>query len=149
MSDNTQIPNLVRELFEGPDGDDGKFLNRDGGLFSTLSHIRTDQADVHPVGQPSLYNITLHVRDTLAYGLALARDVHTKEPNWSLAWDPHHATNLEWHALQNQLESDYREWKSLLEHSEEARLSAVPTLVHLALHLGGIRRQWKLLRARG
>jgi len=23
----------------------------------------------------------------------------------------------------------------------------VPTLVHLALHLGGIRRQWKLLRA--
>ncbi|MBC7645548.1 MAG: hypothetical protein H7095_00335 [Pseudopedobacter sp.] len=149
MSDNTQILNLVCELFEGPDGDYGIFLERDSGFFSTLTRIRADQASSHVPGQPSLYNISLHVRDLLHYALEEARAPHPKEPNWSLAWDPHHASNTEWHALQTQLESGYREWKSLLEHSEVVRSSALPMLVHLALHLGGIRRQWKLLRARG
>lgn len=138
----TTLLSIFKEAIEGPEGEYGLFLEGGMGLLPSLKRISAKTASAPLVeGRPSITNFARHLLESARYANSV---VHGEpfEPNWGQAWEYTKLTEPGWSQLQLQLEHELRRIRQATEDTREwnkpALDNALATLVHLALHIGGI-----------
>lgn len=143
------IENLLRETFEGPEGNASWFTESKpgSGLFGTVDHLSFEEASVFINGA----TIAAHTDHTRYHLWASNQSLEgSKQPlNWDESWKIGAVTIDEWEHIKNGLHSEYRKMTEYItrEHvSDSADSVLLGALAHAAYHLGAIRQMVKQLK---
>ena len=144
---------LLKECFEGmrAGANSTWFVQGKEGLFDALSLVNAEQAS-RPLGQglPTIAGHAFHVR----YALNWANVCHGEERplgNWEASWNVQTVNDEEWKALVEDIHARYWRYLAFYEVNEdwtfdEAIVSTLAFLPHMAYHLGALRQLVKLVR---
>ena len=140
------LAQVLREVIEGPPGDDAWILNRgDRGLLASLAELSASEASQETASGSSVASHTEHLR----YGLSLMnRWTGGEDPfagaNWADAWRRTRVSDAEWDELRQRLASESRQWLAAVaapsRWDDLTLLFIIASTAHLAYHLGAIRQ---------
>lgn len=142
------LSNMLREIFDGPPGEDAYVLNPgDPGLLRQLDAIDARTASKRPA--PGRSSIAAHV-DHLQFGLAILNRWAAGEANpwagsdFNASWQRTEVTEEQWRTLRDVLRSDAESWRASVaaraSWDDVAAAAALSTAAHTAYHLGAIRQ---------
>ena len=142
------LSKLLREVFDGPPGDEAYILNPgDAGLLRQLDGLDADGASSRPM--PGRTTIASHTNHVL-YGLSLLNRWAAGEANpwagtdWDAAWKTTTVTADAWRSLRDALRREAANWQRALaartEWDDVSAAGAISSVAHTAYHLGAIRQ---------
>jgi hypothetical protein len=150
MSDKVlaQMEELLRETFEGArPGEGTQYLDRDAGIFSTLSGLTAEQASRPNGKHPSIASHVRHMIFHLRVGYEWVNGDQSRR-DWKASFLPQSVTAVEWRALIEEFGSvrdEYlRTMKGLSPEKFAEEGAGMGTIAHLAYHLGAIRQHLPL-----
>jgi len=137
---------LLRELVDGPPGDEAYMLNRgDAGLLRSLDMLSAEDASTAVHGGAT---IAAHV-DHLRYGLSLmnrwsAGENAFADADWSAAWRTTRVSDAAWRELREALRAEAHRWIDAVQAPRDVSSmelnGIIGSIAHLAYHLGAIRQ---------
>jgi hypothetical protein len=142
------LSNMLREIFEGPPGQEAYVLNPgDPGLLRQLDTIDASAASTPPMsGKPP---IAAHI-DHVYFGLSMLNRWAAGEANpwagadWNASWRLTTVTEDQWRTLRDGLRHEADTWREVVatrtSWDDMGAAAALSTAAHTAYHLGAIRQ---------
>lgn len=140
---------LFRETFEGKiKGKDSTwFVDGNNGILQTINGLTAEEASRKPKeGMSSVAAHTFHMRFALHWD-----EEDDEEGDWESTWLQQEVTEEDWTILKQELEYRYERFLSWIESNndwsfENAHVSVLAQLPHLAYHLGAIQQLSRLVQ---
>jgi hypothetical protein len=142
------LSNMLREIFDGPPGQDAYVLNPgDPGLLRQLDAIDAKTASTSPT--PGQKSIAAHV-DHVQFGLAILNRWAAGEANpwagadFNTSWQRTTVGEDQWRALREGLRREADNWQKVVaartSWDDMSAAAGLSTVAHTAYHLAAVRQ---------